>query len=54
MESPGGEGRAVPAAAADTPSQETQRKVDAAKSYIEAFFKNSEKYRQERDNRCVG
>eukprot|EP00241_Pyramimonas_parkeae_P001082 CAMPEP_0114252586 /NCGR_PEP_ID=MMETSP0058-20121206/15917_1 /TAXON_ID=36894 /ORGANISM="Pyramimonas parkeae, CCMP726" /LENGTH=537 /DNA_ID=CAMNT_0001366533 /DNA_START=148 /DNA_END=1761 /DNA_ORIENTATION=- len=33
------------------PSAETQRKVDAAKSYIENFFRSSEKYRQERDGR---
>mmetsp|Transcript_23916 Transcript_23916/g.28937 ORF Transcript_23916/g.28937 Transcript_23916/m.28937 type:complete len:515 (-) Transcript_23916:172-1716(-) len=33
------------------PSAETQRKVEAAKSYIENFFKNSAKHREERDQR---
>ncbi|KAK3240989.1 hypothetical protein CYMTET_24353 [Cymbomonas tetramitiformis] len=33
------------------PSEETKRKVEAAKSYIENYFKNTEKYRQERDDR---
>lgn len=48
---PDGEASASSVPDGDAPSIETQRKVDAAKHYIEAFFKNSEKYRQERDNR---
>jgi hypothetical protein len=50
---PDGEASASSVPDGDAPSIETQRKVDAAKHYIEAFFKNSEKYRQERDNRCA-
>uniref|UniRef100_A0A7S0RC03 non-specific serine/threonine protein kinase n=1 Tax=Pyramimonas obovata TaxID=1411642 RepID=A0A7S0RC03_9CHLO len=33
------------------PSAETQRKVEAAKSYIESYFKNTNKYRIDRDER---